>query len=467
MKTKRILATLALAATVFTTSCAEPATLMDFIPQSYDSLNLNGTKISWAWSKGGEEHAYYEWGTPQYDFLIEKIDSIENELNCEIEAIIDEDKVNMDAIKIKMMSGTPSHDIITAGGTSDLAVGGLIYSLTDLSDYIDLKNTIKFGPLTAQEAYMYNGEVYGVIPAQWPGFEPMGGYVIAYNRDLFKENGLTDPHEYYENETWTYNTFENEFIGKSNIQDNEGNPVDVLLLHESNWYQALIHSNQVQFVEKQSDGTLVANPYSSSFINAMTWGENLVDNYRDKLNFEDTRDIESYRLGLNLSALAYTQAFTTGNIAYNDLGNFESGLMPFPCGPDATYGEWTSCMVHIYGFMIPITSVNAEASAMVIDRLAEPFETFGGDAGLLEYYKDNIFMNELDAEIFVEISKNTSYTYANVAGSLGTDVRSGFQDVLYNANTSITTAMDRYRDMLTELIEEWMIPNYEAVYGNE
>ena len=467
MKTKRILATLALAATVFTTSCAEPATLMDFIPQSYDSLNLNGIKISWAWSKGGEEHAYYEWGTPQYDFLIEKIDSIENELNCEIEAIIDEDKVNMEAIKIKMMSGTPSHDIITAGGTSDLAVGGLIYSLTDLSDYIDLKNTIKFGPLTAQEAYMYNGEVYGVIPAQWPGFEPMGGYVIAYNRDLFKENGLTDPHEYYENETWTYNTFENEFIGKSNIQDNEGNPVDVLLLHESNWYQALIHSNQVQFVEKQSDGTLVANPYSSSFINAMTWGENLVDNYRDKLNFEDTRDIESYRLGLNLSALAYTQAFTTGNIAYNDLGNFESGLMPFPCGPDATYGEWTSCMVHIYGFMIPITSVNAEASAMVIDRLAEPFETFGGDAGLLEYYKDNIFMNERDAEIFVEISKNTFYTYANVAGSLGTDVRSGFQDVLYNANTSITTAMDRYRDMLTELIEEWMIPNYEAVYSNE
>ena len=467
MKTKRILATLALAATVFTTSCAEPATLMDFMPQSYDSLNLNGTKISWAWAKGGEEHAYYEWGTPQYDFLIEKIDAIENELNCEIEAIIDEDKVNMDAIKIKMMSGTPSHDIITAGGTSDLAVGGLIYSLTDLSDYIDLKSTTKFGPLTAQEAYMYNGEVYGVIPAQWPGFEPMGGYVIAYNRDLFKENGLTDPHEYYENETWTYNTFENEFIGKSNIQDNEGNPVDVLLLHESNWYQALIHSNQVQFVEKQSDGTLVANPYSSSFINAMTWGENLVDNYRDKLNFEDTRDIESYRLGLNLSTLAYTQAFTTGNIAYNDLGNFESGLMPFPCGPDATYGEWTSCMVHIYGFMIPITSVNAEASAMVIDRLAEPFETFGGDAGLLEYYKDNIFMNELDAEIFVEISKNTSYTYANVAGSLGTDVRSGFQDVLYNANTSITTAMDRYRDMLTELIEEWMIPNYEAVYGNE
>ncbi len=467
MKTKRILATLALAATVFTTSCAEPATLMDFMPQSYDSLNLNGTKISWAWAKGGEEHAYYEWGTPQYDFLIEKIDSIENELNCEIEAIIDEDKVNMEAIKIKMMSGTPSHDIITAGGTSDLAVGGLIYSLTDLSDYIDLKNTTKFGPLTAQEAYMYNGEVYGVIPAQWPGFEPMGGYVIAYNRDLFKENGLTDPHEYYENETWTYNTFENEFIGKSNIQDNEGNPVDVLLLHESNWYQALIHSNQVQFVEKQSDGTLVANPYSSSFINAMTWGENLVDNYRDKLNFEDTRDIESYRLGLNLSALAYTQAFTTGNIAYNDLGNFESGLMPFPCGPDATYGEWTSCMVHIYGFMIPITSINAEASAMVIDRLAEPFEAFGGDAGLLDYYKDNIFMNELDAEIFVEISKNTSYTYANVAGSLGTDVRSGFQDVLYNANTSITTAMDRYRDMLTELIEEWMIPNYEAVYGNE
>ena len=114
-----------------------------------------------------------------------------------------------------------------------------------------------------------------------------------------------------------------------------------------------------------------------------------------------------------------------------------------------------------------IESINAEASAMVIDRLAEPFEAFGGDAGLLDYYKDNIFMNELDAEIYVEIAKNPVYTYANVAGGLGADIRQGFQDVLYNANSSVTEGMERFRNMLTELIEEWMIPNYEAVYGNE
>ncbi|MBQ2880937.1 MAG: hypothetical protein IJE40_01585, partial [Clostridia bacterium] len=126
-----------------------------------------------------------------------------------------------------------------------------------------------------------------------------------------------------------------------------------------------------------------------------------------------------------------------------------------------------SCMVHIYGFMIPITSVNAEAAAMIIDRLAEPFEEFGGDEGLIQYYKDNIFIDETDAEIFVEVAKNTSYTYANVAGTLGTDIRQKFQDALDTPSIAISTTMEQCRDMLTELIEDWMIPNYEAVYGEE
>ena len=462
---KKILSAVILAATMLTVSCAEPSTLMEFMPQSSDKANFEGTTISWVWAKGSSAQGYYELGTPQYDILMDRVDAIEKELNVNIEPIIDEDKVNMGAISIKMSAGTPSHDLITAGGVSDYAKGGLVYSLSDLSDYIDLNNRTKFGSKTSQEGYMHNGKVYAISPIQWPGFEPMGGYVIAYNRDMFNANGLTDLHEYYENGTWTYDTFEKEFFAKTNIQDSEGNPIKLFLTHESNLYQALIHSNQVKFVKKMDDGSLVADPYSKSFINAITWGENLVDNYREKINFEDTYDIKSYRLGNNLTTIAYTAAFTTGNIAYNDLGSFESGIMPFPCGPDATYGEWTSCSVHIYGFMIPITSPHAEATAMIIDRLAEPFDEFGGEPGLLEYYKSNIFMNDLDAEIYIEIAKNPSYTYANVAGGLGADIRQGFQDVLYSSTNTLTSVMDRYKTMLTELIEEWMIPNYTAVYG--
>ena len=70
MKTKRILAALALAATIFTTSCAEPTTLMEFLPEDTGTINLEGTVIKWAWAKGGVESGYYELGTPQYDFLM-------------------------------------------------------------------------------------------------------------------------------------------------------------------------------------------------------------------------------------------------------------------------------------------------------------------------------------------------------------------------------------------------------------
>lgn len=462
---KKPLAILALAATMLTASCAEPPTLMEFMPMSSDKSNFGGTTITWSWKKGTSSQAYYDIGTPQYDILMDRIDSIEKELNVNIEAVIDESKVNMDAIKSKMMSGTPGHDLITTGDVSEFAVSKLVYPLSDLTDYIDLNDSFKFGPKTAQEGSMYNGKVYALSPVQWPGFEPMGAHLIAYNRDLFRTYGLTDLHEYYENEVWTYDTFEKEFFEKVDIKDSEGNPIKLFLTHESNLYQALIHSNQVKFIKKRDDGTLAADPYSGSFVNAMVWGEKLVDTYRKKINFEDTFDIESYRYGYNLTALTYTAAFTTGNIAYNDLGNFESGIMPFPCGPDATYGEWTSCVVHIYGFMIPITSVNVEATATVLNKLAEPFEEFGGQAGLLDYYKSNIFMNDLDAEIYVEVSKNTSYTYSNVADQSGAKVRQQFQDALYESTETMSYAMEKYRNKLTELIEEWMIPNYTAVYG--
>lgn len=464
MKIKRLFAVLTLTASLMTVSCANAATLMKFIPEDQNTTDFDGTVIQWGWNKGGPENGFYEVGTPQYDYLLERLNIIETERNCIIE--LTHGSVNMESTQIKMMSGTPSYDILTSKGISELAAGGLLYSLSDLTDHIDIGNTAKFGPLTSQEGYMYRGKVYGATFAHWPGFEHMVGHVIAYNRDLFKENNITDFHEFYENGNWTYDTFEQEFIAAVNIQDKEGKAMKIWLANETNLYEALVHSNQVQFVEKKADGTLVANPYSKSFVNAMTWGENLIETYRDKISFEDSTKITSYRNQSILSALTYTAAFTTGNIAYNDLSEFESGVMPFPCGPDATYGEWTSCIGNIYGFMIPITTLKVEAAATVMNDLAEPFEAYGGDAGLFEYYKNNIFMNPLDAEIFIEVSKHTSYTYETVAGNIGKEVCGGFSSTLKNSQVSVTESLEKYRDVLTELIEEWMIPNYEAVYGN-
>ena len=176
-------------------------------------------------------------------------------------------------------------------------------------------------------------------------------------------------------------------------------------------------------------------------------------------------------IGQNLSCadiyrkILYTQAAGMSAATTVD-SNIHFSIMPFPSGPDATYGEWTSCIGNIYGFMIPITTLKVEAAATVMNDLAEPFEAYGGDAGLFEYYKNNIFMNALDAEIFIEVSKHTSYTYETVAGNIGKEVCGGFSSTLKNSQVSVTESLEKYRDVLTELIEEWMIPNYEAVYGN-
>ena len=114
-----------------------------------------------------------------------------------------------------------------------------------------------------------------------------------------------------------------------------------------------------------------------------------------------------------MTAMAIAQDFITGTLAYNT--DFEYGLMPFPSGPDGEYGKWAQTVTRTSGFSIPITVDDSEMVARVVSEFCEPFEEFGGSKeGLIEYYCDSIFLDELDGLIYFAVEDGVRYDYDDV-----------------------------------------------------
>ncbi len=477
---KRFFAALLLVTMMLVTACGQPAELMSFIDSS-EGMDLNGVEINWLWIGGTRTTPRYTYGTPQYDALLQRIDEIEKKYGCELGARIPTDGLDIDleendiyadlpdapgdftSLNLQLMAGSFAYDILFHNGNSERFKAGYYLPMTDLTSYIDWEDAEKFGSKQLLEAGMYDGVPYMVYPNNWPGFDGVEMCVAAYNRDLYKQYQLTDPHEFYEQEIWTYDTFVNEFLAKVEL-DSDGTEARryAFQTDEPDFYQCLIASNNVQFVERKDDGTLVANPYPVSFVNAITWAQNVIGEYKDIILYDsDTYANEEYCVGEVFMAWAPTNTVTTGSIAYNDKASFDSGIMPLPAGPDATYGEWGQLVQDLMGFCIPVTSIKAEAAATVIDALCEPLTDFEDK----RLFYDMTFTTDLDVEIYLELGKHTRYDYTYDADRIGRTIGEYFGGVATQPGRSVSEAMESYRHIMESLVEKWILPNYATVHG--
>lgn len=453
MNIRKVFTSLLLTTTLLTVSCAEPVQLLDFIGEN-TGLDISGTTVDFGWISGLSTNANYIENTPQYDAYLNRLNETEAKFNCTINRIKD-----LGDVSVKLMAGAHSADILISSMCSKD-----FYAITDFSSLIDISDA-KYGGLDCLENAMIDGVPYGVIPIMWPGFAPSSSGLMAYNRDLFKENNITDLHEYYENGIWTWDTYQAEFIDPINIQDKNGEIIYLLQTDGTEVFTAALMSNHVEFV-KNENGELTADPYSQAFQTTITWWQDLIAEYNDKiLESSNCHTLEYYRSQKALTCSASPAHLVTGSIAYNDMASFESGVMPWPAGPDAEYGEWRQWSRGFYGFSIPITARVPEAAALIIDELSEPFEEFGGESGLYDYYFSNTFATETDAEIFIKTQVTPKFSY-EVYEEMQ-KVRDIFSDVITTPSKSVTEAMGQAETIFTELIEEYMIPNYNAVYGNK
>ncbi len=385
-------------------------TLLPFIDEGDSRADYFGEVIETFQSDDGSILVYPDNNSPQSDALWKRIHDVEEKLGVVIELSNDGDYDFEEYFITTTASGSCDTDLIFRYGGNSLwfiAEAGVLHPITNFPDYIDLSDTEKYGTPGILEASMHNGIPYAVQPMYWPGLQGIECFFIAYNSDDFAANGLTDLHEYYENKTWTWDTFKNVLDTAATTISREGDLI--FEAHGGYLMNTLFMSNGFDYVTFV-DGVPTFDLTPKEALDSIDYLREL-SLFGDKINIDADRwTCTAFVNGNALTTLATAQAVTTGTVAYNS--DFAYKIMPFPCGPNVEYGKWMQSVTRIYGFAIPLGAGDPDCVAHVINELCEPMEEFGGSKeGLKQYYRDNIFSSDLDVEIFFSVENNVRYDY--------------------------------------------------------
>ena len=131
------------------------------------------------------------------------------------------------------------------------------------------------------------------------------------------------------------------------------------------------------------------------------------------------------------------------------------GIVPFPCGPQGTYGKWAAVLEGTEGFSILANANEPEAAAQVVNAILEPFKGYEGREELLNYYSDSILFDRRDAELFLDINKYAHYSYAQEGGDAFFNNAAGA--ILKKSGAEI---IQQFGNQMEEVVDKYIAPNY-------
>ena len=475
MKKTVSLISLVLSMIFILSACGNPAyTLMDFINEQEGlTYNYDGYEFVYLFDKGSGEDAWdkethtlrYKKGTIEGDAMMARIAQIEKDINVKI--VLDP-SMSYEQFQIAASTGAVKADMINYGymnAMSMFADAGYLEPIDRFPEFIDLSDEDKYGGANVLEPAMIDSVPYAVSPLYWPGNQAVACFVLVYNKDLVLSNGITDFHEFYENKTWTWDTFENEFLAKAKAETSSGY-LPALETDTRKYFDMLMYSNNTQFVKKNAAGENIVTLYPQEFQTAYEKGLEWSKEYKETIILKDElSDNKAFISGNTITALCGAGDVVTGDIAYSE-NQLNYGIMPFPAGPDAPYGTWAQFMERSNGYGIPVVSQAPDISAHVISLLFEPFEEMGGRAGLYDYYNNFVFSDEIDTEIYFDLGKHVRYDYTFVnQNDVGREVAFNFGNSIMNG-IGISEAMEKYQNSMVDLVHNSIVPNFDYMYEN-
>lgn len=338
-------------------------------------------------------------------------------------------------------------------GALDLAKAGFLIPLSWMSDYLDISDYDKYGPLNIMESSMVKGEVYGALPVYWPTkcYDANMGSFLIFNENVISRYGMPNPRELDENGQWTRENFFDLFPQYSYTEGNR--TVCSLTAHKMNYARAFLGSDGMQMAY-DNNGQIVAGYETPQVIQTIDWVRDLYFQYKDLHLFTD--DYVAHEKFINGDATLCVVETQFVLIIANDVYDF--GLVSFPCGPNTEYGKQATYYSCIDVFSLATLSENNEACAKIISDLCEPFVEYPDESSRFAILTDSIFFNDKDAYFFENLFRNTQYQYAN----------EGLYSVLDTIGTSFNNMtgseiINTYRGTYQKVIDEYVAPNYSYI----
>ena len=444
-------------------SCAaEEETVPEYPTAIYaDAIDLGGEKLVMGvlidyYAEGAERTLGYTQGTDFGDLATERLKDVENRYNCEIE--FDYLSRPGETVYSSCMAGQYLFDFVTDESyyLVNVTRANAFVDLAAL-DTIDVFDESKWGSRYMIYSTMFDGGIFGVVPAALPLKLGTSLAYLVVNENRIQQQLLTDPRDYFEQGEWNWGTFGNciETYAHNDPLTNEY--VYSLASGFGGFAKDLAMSNGVDFFYLHDDGSFdlgyFSQPAIDAYNQAYEWfygatADNVISG--ESWNTLKQRAIEGSAV-ISLVLGSGIVSNTSSLVYYID--NF--GLVPFPVGPNARGQDnyKSNYSAASFTMCIPLTAKDPEVSALIIDKLYEPFKGFETEESVIDYLYKNYFADRRDAELYINMSKG-DHIYYN-------DHRHGMSTMFDSLNSNgITKGVESYRSAHYETAEKYILPAY-------
>ena len=446
-------------------SCAAeiPEIMPEYSPSlSDEAIDLAGKTYIMAMEASYEGRGRNLGYIPDTDFgdmAAERVKNVETAYNCKIEFVY-ENSMQERSYR-SAVGGVYLYDFVQSPSFGLLSYmrANAFEDLSGLTN-IDVFDQSKWGNRYSLVSTMYNGGIFAVQAAALPLRVVDSEFFILYiNEDHIAENLSTDPRDYYENAEWNWDTFERclEAFAYTNSANQY---IYSFFSGFGPFARDLGLSNGTEVVSRNSDGEMEIGYFSDAALEAYNkafeWFNGaLADNV---LDYWQT---DRFIAGDSVMYYGNTNQVLGGNtntISYN-VENY--GVVPLPTGPNAKniYDNKMTYSSASLSIAIPITAQDSEISALLIDKIYEPFEGFETKESILDYLVRNYFHDERDAKVILEQTQGDHMRY-HVHMEM-----SGMFDGMMDAG--IVPALAGSKDAIYKNAEKSAFPAYATLFENE
>lgn len=390
-----------------TTEPVDPASVLelpdsDFKGREFRVLGNEGSYPQW---NNFEIYAESENGDVVNDAVFRRNRTVEDRYNVKVTQIIqnsggDQDACLVPHIRQTVMAGDDLYDLAftTISGIGALAREGLVYDLNDVRNIDFSKN---WWNQDVNDTLSIGGRLY-FTSSDFSLRDKSRAYILAFNKEMIKQNNLDDPFTLVRENKWTIDKFNdmashvsNDLNGDGNIDDKDQFGVGT---DSYNAFATFIYGcgvtavgkdeNDVPILTLNSDRTVSVIEKVRSFftLNDVTV---IPDQWVGKVDYDFWAvSSKAFKEGRELFMTCFPHSLKAFSAeCVNDYG-----LVPYPKFDEAQEKYYTYADRYCMLFCIPVSCVDPDFSGFMLEALSAE----ATDTSLKAYY---------------DISCKTKYTY--------------------------------------------------------
>jgi ABC-type glycerol-3-phosphate transport system substrate-binding protein len=410
-----------------------------------------------------DEHPlYYLRDTNLADNALTRVKNVADSHNCTINLkYIGADTTFKTLLAATLATGDSLADIIFTDPAQIREFGNLggLLDMEYVSDYINIYDESKWGAPNVWEFLMCKGKMCGVVPVSWMNMGPAIFYPMVFNSDITGMFGYYDLRELYEQGEWTREKMME--VAVDCTDKTRATPIYGLAACLKHFIRSALLNNGTTFAEFNDDVSEYHCGWTSEAgIEALTWVKDVIANYDEYMfKFTDTGygdwNYTNQFMNNEAAMLLTSSGEIFDKIAYK-VNNF--GLLPFPSGPYGDATKYVGFYEKAETLSIPVYAKEIECSAILIDEIWSPLEEYPDAESIARYYETNVFSDERDYQILMEMSKNCKYSFWPDGGD-------AVLNSLYSnlSNMSPVEVLESYGTSSDKCIIEQMIPSIFTV----